>query len=122
MAQNYTVEQFKQLNGTAKFLFSIFKRRDAQGNVTTVLSHNEKGETLTYVEPSTGEVKPLPKMVVKDTANNIIAFCSAAVAKQKLEGGKALENSYFEGYENASGSVSYTLRKVAASDESLSAE
>lgn len=121
MVKNLTIEQARMAFGTQKFCFSIFKTRDASGNVVNVFSHNADGTVATYADPSTGEIKSLPKLAVKDSAGNIVAFCSASVAKKKLEGGKALEGSYFKAFEGPNG-VSYTLQAVASTSSDLEAE
>lgn len=119
---NLTVEQFKQLVGTQKLCFSIFRKTNKDtGAVETQYCHDAAGNNVTYKDAE-GKEKPLPKVIVRDSANNIVAFCSASVSLKKLTGGKALEGSYFEARPQADGSVSYLLRNQASSEFDLGEE
>lgn len=114
--QNLTVEQFKALKGTRKLIFSIFMKKDESGVATAQYSHNEDGTVRTYTD-QLGQTKNLPKVCVRDTAGNIVAFCSAAVAEKKLLGGKATEGTYFQPFVAADGNVSYQLRLNNSSEK-----
>ena len=115
--KNLTVEEAKMKFHTPKFCFSIFRKTNENGVVETQYCKDANGKTITYVDPTTGEEKPLPKVLVKDSAKNIVAFCSAAVAKTKILGGSALEGAYFQPALNAAGETVYQLRRSGTSSE-----
>ena len=121
--ENLTVEEFMRVMRTPKLGFAIFRRTNPEtGVVETQYCRDAEGNVVTYTDPTTGEVKPLPKVLVKDTAQNIIAFCSAEVGKKKILGGKATEGSYFHASYNPDGTIGYQLRKAGSSEFSLGEE
>lgn len=124
MAQmNYTIEQFKQKVNTPKFGFTIFaKKNEVTGNVEVQYCKDAEGKVVNYTDPTTGEVKPLPKVMVRDAARNIVAFCSAEVSRTKMTGGKALEGAYFEARPTADGGETYLLRKSSVTKYDLDEE
>ena len=116
--KNLTVEEVKEKFHTSKLCFAIFRKTNPETNQVEVqYCHNAEGEVAKYVDAATGKEKPLPRVVIRDTAKNIVAFCSAAVCATKMNGGKALEGAYFEPRLQADGSVGYQLRKAGVSSE-----
>lgn len=117
MEKNFTVEEFKEKCRTPKFLFTIFRKTNAEtGEVEVQYYHDAEGKVRTFTDAE-GNVKPIPRVAVKDTANNIVAFCSAAVAERKAKGMSALEGSYFEPRPQADGTTTYQLRRRGTSEE-----
>lgn len=116
--KNLTVEEAKLMFHTPKFCFTMFRKTNpSTGVVETQYCKDAEGKVIQYADPVSGEMKPLPKVAVRDTAKNIVAFCSAAVAKAKVLGGSALEGAYFQPSINADGETVYQLRKSGTSSE-----
>lgn len=118
MEKNLTVEEFKEKFHTSKLCFAIFRKTNQEtGEVEIQYCHDAEGKVANYTDEASGEVKPLPRIVVRDTAKNIVAFCSAAVCATKMNGGKALEGAYFEPRVQADGSLGYQLRKSGSNSQ-----
>lgn len=115
--KNLTVEEAKLMFHTPKFCFTMFRKTNpSTGVVETQYCKDAEGKVIKYTDAD-GNEKPLPKVAVRDTAKNIVAFCSAAVAKAKVLGGSALEGAYFQPSINADGETVYQLRKSGTSSE-----
>lgn len=91
---NYSIEGLKQATCTKSLDVKVFRRKNAEGKLVSMICKNSKGESILDKNG-----KPVEKLAIIDGAHNLIGFVSGSLCKEAQENGyEALKSAdaYFE--------------------------